>query len=94
MKYNGVTHCGIYWSGWSAVIGTYRWLWVAKLQAWWHVRVENPMRIVTVESAGAERAGERQPPADGAPELLPAGTNAGALAAPAKNSTDNHDAKS
>ena len=49
-KYQVITHCGIYWSGWSAVIGEYRWLWVAKCRAWWHVRIENPYRAVTVES--------------------------------------------
>lgn len=51
MKYKVITHCGIYRPGWSAVIGEYRWLWLAKLRAWLHVRFGNPMRNVTVEMA-------------------------------------------
>jgi hypothetical protein len=51
MKHQVITRCGgIFWTGWSAPIGEYRWLWVAKCRAWWHVRIENPMREVTVVS--------------------------------------------
>jgi hypothetical protein len=49
MKYQVITRCGgIFWTGWTAMIGEYQWLWVAKCRAWWHVRVENSHREVIV----------------------------------------------
>lgn len=57
MKYQVITRCGGYfWTGWSAVIGEYRWLWVAICRAWWHVRIENPRREVTVISKSNEKS--------------------------------------
>lgn len=48
-RYQVLTVCGgVSWAGWTAVIGEYRWLWMAKMHAWWHVRIQNPWRIALV----------------------------------------------
>lgn len=48
MKYRVISHVGIFWKGPDITLGTYRWLLVAKLRAWWHVRIENPWRAASV----------------------------------------------
>lgn len=42
------SHVGVYWDGGVHLLGVYRWLWVARLRCWWHVRMENAYRIGTV----------------------------------------------
>jgi hypothetical protein len=38
------------------LIGGSRWLWVARLVCWWHVRVQNPYRIGVVIDVGQREA--------------------------------------
>lgn len=42
-------HIGVYWDGGVRLIGIYRWLWWAKIVAWWYVRFVNPFGLATVE---------------------------------------------
>lgn len=37
-----------FWKGTPYFLGQFRFLWLARLRAWWHVRVENPYRIATI----------------------------------------------
>jgi hypothetical protein len=43
---------GTFWRGYGYDLGTYRWLWMAKLVAWFHVRIINPWRAARVEDKG------------------------------------------
>ena len=48
------SHIGVYWDGGVRLLGVYRWWIVARWKCWWHVRVENPMRIGTVRGVRAD----------------------------------------
>lgn len=48
------THIGVYWDGGVRLLGVYRWWIAARVKCWWHVRVENPMRIGTVSGVRAD----------------------------------------
>jgi len=50
------THIGVYWDGGVRLLAVYRWWIAARVHCWWHVRVENPMRIGTVRGV---RSGAR-----------------------------------
>ena len=50
MKYAVYSLVGVYWDGGVRLEGHYRWFWQARLACWWHVRVENPMRVGYVVS--------------------------------------------
>ncbi len=48
MRWAVHNHIGVHWDGGVRLIGIYRWLWHAKLVAWWYAKVVNLYALVTV----------------------------------------------
>ena len=50
---------GTFWEGFEYSLGTYRWYCFAYLRAWWHFRVENPLRIARIEEERTNHVEEK-----------------------------------
>lgn len=50
MRYTATVHVGVFWEGPDLHLGTYRWLWLARLDAWLYLQAW-PYRAVTIARA-------------------------------------------
>ena len=53
-KYAVHTHIGVFWDGGVRLLAVYNWFILARIHCWWHVRVQNAMRVGTVRRVKAD----------------------------------------